>query len=173
MSAAAKPRSPTPSVAGALRIPSISQFVRFAVVGAGGYVVNLAVFALLVDGAGIDYRAAGVLAFLVAVANNFHWNRRWTFATTGPGALRQAWRFLVVSSTAALLGLGLLTVLVGLLGVEKLAAQAIATVSVLPVSFAGNRLWTFGAGPRAVARFDRRERERRGPEMRQEPIQRP
>ena len=54
--------------------------VRFALVGASGYVVNLAVFALAVHALGFDYRVAAVLAFLVAVTNNFVWNRRWTFA---------------------------------------------------------------------------------------------
>ena len=45
--------------------------VRFALVGASGYVVNLAVFALAVHALGVDYRVAAVLAFTVAVTNNF------------------------------------------------------------------------------------------------------
>ena len=47
------------------------QLVRFCGVGATGYVVNLAVFAACVHGAGIDYRLAAGIAFLVAVTNNF------------------------------------------------------------------------------------------------------
>ena len=44
------------------------QLVRFAAVGASGYVVNLAVFTAAVHFAGIDYKVAAVLAFLVSVA---------------------------------------------------------------------------------------------------------
>jgi hypothetical protein len=55
------------------------QLVRFALVGASGYAVNLAVFSLLVHAAGVNFRLAALCAFLVAVGNNFLWNRRWTF----------------------------------------------------------------------------------------------
>jgi len=136
---------------------SLSQFVRFALVGAGGYVVNLATFALLVHGARVDYRAAAVLAFLVAVAHNFVWNRRWTFGAAGPGILRQAGRFLAVSALAAGLGVAILTGLVDGLHREAVVAQAVAVVAVTPLSFLGNRRWTF-AGP--TARVERRARAR-------------
>src|SRR5258708_15118031 len=56
------------------------QFVRFGAVGATGYAVNLGVFAFCVHVLGIDYRVSAVLAFVVSVANNFWWNRHWTFA---------------------------------------------------------------------------------------------
>ena len=122
------------------------QLLRFAVVGAGGYVVNLAVFALTLHGAGADYRVAAVAAFGVAVSNNFLWNRRWTFrAETGSAdrAHHQAARFLVVSVGAFLVGLALLTALVELAGVAELPAQALAIVAVTPISFLANKLWSF------------------------------
>ena len=37
---------------------------------------------LLVKGADVHYRPAAVLAFCVAVTNNFLWNRHWTFKAT-------------------------------------------------------------------------------------------
>src|SRR3981081_1499477 len=43
------------------------QLVKFSVVGATGYVINLAAFSALVEGAGVHYRTAAVLAFCVAV----------------------------------------------------------------------------------------------------------
>ena len=39
---------------------------------------------------------------------------------------------------------GAATVLVELLGVGELPAQAIAIVAVTPLSFVANKLWTFG-----------------------------
>ena len=73
--------------------------------GASGYVVNLAVFAAAVHLLGIDYKIAAVLAFLVSVANNFWWNRHWTFDARGGHAGFQAARFLAVSVAAFLLQL--------------------------------------------------------------------
>ena len=55
------------------------QLIRFAAVGASGYIVNLAVFAVCVHLIGIDYKLAAVAAFVVSVLNNFWWNRHWTF----------------------------------------------------------------------------------------------
>ena len=120
------------------------ELVRFGLVGASGYVVNLAVFTLLVHGADTDYRVAALGAFLVAVANNFLWNRRWTFRGHTEHAHRQAVRFLVVSVGAFVFNLVVLELLVAVAGLPEVAAQAIAIAAATPLSFLGNKLWTFG-----------------------------
>ena len=78
------------------RLPEI-QFVRFCAVGASGYAVNLAVYAALLA-AGLHYLAAAAIAFLVAAASNYLWNRTWTFRTSGAPVLGQGARALVVSA---------------------------------------------------------------------------
>src|SRR5688500_10592657 len=119
------------------------QLVRFACVGASGYVVNLAVFAAGVHALGLDYRLAATLAFLVAVTNNFVWNRRWTFDARDGHAGFQAARFFAVSLAAFAFNLAALTVLVDVAGLPEVPAQALAIVLATPVSFAGNKLWSF------------------------------
>ena len=119
------------------------QLLRFAVVGGSGYLVNLVVFAAAVHGAGFGYKLSATLAFLVAVSNNFLWNRHWTFRAGHRGARRQAVRFLVVSTGAFLVSLGILTLLIEVWGVRELPAQAIAIVAVTPLSFLVNKLWSF------------------------------
>lgn len=120
------------------------QLVRFGVVGASGYVVNLAVFALAVHAAGIDYRIAAVLAFLVSVANNFWWNRHWTFDARDGHAGFQAARFLTVSAGAFLVSYVVLLLLVEGAGLPEVPAQAAAIVAATPLSFLGQKLWSFG-----------------------------
>ncbi|MGL6278317.1 MAG: GtrA family protein, partial [Gaiella sp.] len=44
------------------------QLLKFCVVGVSGYVVNLAVFAVLVRGVGLHYAPAAVGSFVVAVS---------------------------------------------------------------------------------------------------------
>jgi putative flippase GtrA len=119
------------------------QLLRFSVVGASGYVVNLAVFAATIA-AGADHRTAATAAFLVAVTNNYFWNRHWTFRAGDGRASFQAPRFLAVSLTAFLIALAVLEVLVAA-GLPELVAQAIAIVAATPVNFLGNRLWSFSA----------------------------
>ncbi len=119
------------------------QLLRFAVVGASGYLVNIAVFAVAVHGAGFGYKAAATLAFLVAVSNNFLWNRHWTFRAGDGRAHHQAARFLLVSTGAFVVSLGILTLLIEVWGVREVPAQAIAIVAVTPLSFLVNKLWSF------------------------------
>ena len=139
------PRTVQARVRAAARRPAAWwQLVRFALVGASGYLVNLAVFALALEGAGLAYPAAATLAFLVAISNNFLWHRRWTFRAGDTQARHQITRFLIVSVTAFLAGLLLLTAIVELLGVAEVPAQAVAIVAVTPLSFVANKLWTFG-----------------------------
>jgi putative flippase GtrA len=119
------------------------QLVRFGVVGGVGFVVNLLVYALCVHEIGVDYRVAAVLAWLVAVMNNFVLNRHWTF-DAGDGRVHfQAMRFFVVSLVALVFSLLLLTLLVEAAGVPKLPAQALAVAGSMPLNFLGNKLWSF------------------------------
>ena len=121
------------------------QLVRFGLVGGIGFVVNLAVYTLFVHGLSVDYRAASVAAWIVAVANNFVWNRHWTFDAREGVAHHQAMRFLLVSLVTEVVSLGLLTVLVEAGGLSKVPAQALAVAAATPLSFLGNKLWSFRA----------------------------
>jgi putative flippase GtrA len=119
------------------------QLARFCIVGASGYVVNLAVFTLLLQGAGVHYLLAATGSFLVAVTNNYTWNRLWTFRGQRGHVGYQGLRFLVVSTLSLCANLLLLALLVRL-GLQEVLAQAIAIVLVTPLNFVGNKLWSFG-----------------------------
>src|SRR5690242_2611580 len=121
------------------------QLVRFGLVGGLGFVVNLAVYTLFVHGIGVDYRIASVAAWIVAVANNFVWNRHWTFDAREGVAHHQAMRFLVVALVTEAISLALLTVLVEAGGLSKVPAQALAVAAATPLSFLGHKLWSFKA----------------------------
>ena len=118
------------------------ELVKFSIVGASGYVVNLAVYVALLRGAGLHYLPAAVCSFAVAVANNYTWNRRWTFRGHRGHLYYQGLRFLVVSLVALGANLLLLRGFVAA-GVDKIAAQALAVVLVTPLNFVGNKLWSF------------------------------
>jgi putative flippase GtrA len=119
------------------------QLVKFAVVGASGYVVNLAVFTVAVEAGHLHHIPAAVIAFLVAVSNNFAWNRYWTFHAGGGRAGFQAPRFFAVSIGAFLVALSVLELLVSVLGVPPVAAQATSIVVATPINFVGNKMWSF------------------------------
>jgi dolichol-phosphate mannosyltransferase len=118
------------------------QLAKFCVVGATGYAVNLAVFATLVQ-SGFHYIPAAMASFLVAVTNNYLWNRLWTFRHQRGDVGAQGARFFIVSTLALAANLAILELLVSLTD-RPVLAQAIAIVLVTPVNFVGNKLWSFG-----------------------------
>ena len=120
------------------------QLARFCAVGAGGYIVNLAVYTILLRAAGLHYLLAATGSFLVAVTNNYAWNRLWTFRGQRGHFAYQGLRFLVVSVASLAANLVLLHLLVDRLDTGKVLAQAVAIVLVTPLNFVGNKLWSFG-----------------------------
>jgi putative flippase GtrA len=118
------------------------QLAKFCTVGATGYVVNLAVFSTLLLAADFHHLAAATVSFLVAVTNNYTWNRLWTFRGQRGHVAYQGIRFLIVAVCALLANLVVLDTLVAF-GVEKIPAQATAIILVTPMNFIGNKLWSF------------------------------
>ncbi len=119
-----------------------TQLLKFCTVGASGYAVNLGIFAALVT-LGLHYLPAAVCSFAVSVANNYWWNRHWTFRRERGHLVYQGMRFLLVSLVALGVNLAALTTLVAL-GLPKVPAQAIAIALVTPWNFVANKLWSFG-----------------------------
>src|SRR5205823_9513784 len=127
----------------ALRHPANwMQLAKFAAVGATGYAVNLAVYTALLRGAGWHYIYAATVSFLVAVTNNYLWNRVWTFRDQRGHVGFQGLRFFTVALVAYGANLGILSALIAF-GMNKVAAQAVAIVLVTPLNFIGNKLWSF------------------------------
>ena len=119
------------------------QLLKFCAVGASGYAVNLAVFWVCVELVGVHYLVAATFAFVVAVTNNFWWNRHWTFKARSGAARFQAPRFFAVSILAFLVAAAVLELLVSVAGLPEVAAQAIAIVVATPLNFIGNKMWSF------------------------------
>ena len=118
------------------------QLFKFCIVGASGYVVNLAVYTLLLKEAGLHYVAAATGSFLVAASWNYWWNRTWTFRAQRGSFRIQGMRFFIVSATVYGANVGVLAALVSS-GLGKIVSQAIAIVLVTPLNFLGNKLWSF------------------------------
>jgi putative flippase GtrA len=125
----------------ALRSPhNWIQLAKFGVVGVAGYALNLIIYALLL---GLGAHTAAVISFVVSAANNYWWNRHWTFAHQKGHFGVQGLRYLIVTVVA--LGVNQLWLLVFLdwFGWGKLVSQAIAIALIVPVNFLGNKLWSF------------------------------
>ena len=56
------------------------RFIRYALVGLSGMVVDMLILYLLIDGAGFALTRSKIMAAEIAIINNFFWNDAWTFA---------------------------------------------------------------------------------------------
>jgi putative flippase GtrA len=119
------------------------QLVKFCLVGGSGYAVNLATFAVCVGPLGMHHLLAATCAFVVAVLNNFWWNRHWTFKARSGHAGFQAARFFAVSVAAFVVAASILELLVSVAGMADVPAQAISIVAATPLNFVGNKMWSF------------------------------
>ena len=119
------------------------QLVKFCAVGGSGYVVNLVVFSFLLEAVGVHHLIAASGAFVVAVANNFWWNRHWTFDASDGHAGFQAARFFSVSLFAFAFAAAMLEGLVRFTTLPELTAQAISIIAATPLNFVGNKMWSF------------------------------
>ena len=120
--------------------PNWIQLAKFGVVGASGFVVNLAIYKLLL---GIGAHGAAAVSFVVSAAWNYWWNRHWTFVANKGSVALQGFRFYVVSAAAFGVNQLWLTVFLDWLHWGKLVAQAAAIILVTPLNFLGNKLWSF------------------------------
>lgn len=138
-----------------------SKFIKFAIVGAIGTVIDFGVMNLLVIVFKIPKLFAQAVSFTLAVINNYLLNRIWTYPESrSKSALHQFSLFLLIS----LVGLGIRTPLFAGLSwgitllVEKAnsptlffkpdiignnVALAICIVVVLMWNYFANRKWTF------------------------------
>lgn len=121
------------------------QLVRFGIVGAGGFAVNLLVYAVSVQALGVEYHMAAAAAWIIAGVNNFVWNRHWTFRAREGQVHAQAIRFLVISLIALGFNELVLTLLVEVGSLDEVAGQVLALAASTPVNFLGNKLWSFRA----------------------------
>jgi len=124
----------------------IRQFVKFGIVGASGFIVNLIVFTLLQrvvpnHSAPLQYNVIYSIAFLSGGVSNYYLNRIWTFRSTGH-AVREGAQFLTVSVLALIVGLIISALVAPKLG-HGHKTLFLATVAGIVVNFFVNKYWTF------------------------------
>ena len=155
-----------------LQRPGIRQLIKFCIVGASSLIIDLGLLNLLLFQFGWTLFPAKTCSFLLAVANGFYWNRRWTFGTHA-GALKSQYpKFLLTNTVGLILNLSIMTgaillatkrgwilanrspeeILETILRGEGRktfnpltvnAAALVATVFVTAWNFTAARLWTF------------------------------
>jgi putative flippase GtrA len=137
-----------------------TRFLRFAVVGVAGAVVDFGTYTLLHDAFGVMAVLASVCSFIAAVISNFTWNRYWTYPDSRTKQIsHQVIQFAVVSAAGLAIRTPIFALLerplsvffsqmsaVPLLPMDLLGdkvALAVAVIVVMFWNFFINRYWTY------------------------------
>ena len=119
----------------------MKALARYALVGVAATAAHWATLALLVEAAGVAAWLGSGVGAVVGAQVAFFGNRRFTFGHGGP-AWPAWWRFMGTAAAGGALGMAIVAAGVSL-GAHYLAAQALATLVVMLLTFAVNRHWTF------------------------------
>jgi putative flippase GtrA len=136
------PRSLPGAAAARPRAHVLVQFIKFGIVGISNTLLTFIVYTILLKGFGVWYLAASAIGFIVGATNGFLLNRRWTFREHVGDALTPV-RWGIVQTSGLAINEALLFVFVNEAHLDKLLAQACATVFVTVTTFIANRSWTF------------------------------
>jgi putative flippase GtrA len=124
----------------------VRQFLKFGVVGASGFIVNLVIFTVLQRvvpnyTATGPYRVIYSIAFLSGGVSNYFLNRAWTFRSIG-NVGREGLSFMTVSTFALIVGLIVSSALAPWLG-HGHKTWFLSNVAGIAVNFFVNKYWTF------------------------------
>jgi putative flippase GtrA len=124
------------------RRTAVAQPARFVVVGAGGYLVNLGVFAALVA-IDVPYITASIASYFASNALMYLGNRFFTFRLGREGFWSAYLRYMIVGVAVVALNAIVLSALVEGTGIDARIGQAISLLVVTPVAFILFKRWTF------------------------------
>ncbi|MGC4093545.1 MAG: glycosyltransferase [Polyangiaceae bacterium] len=133
-----------------------TRFMRFAIVGASGVLVDMAVLYLLSDPRSLGWglTRSKVLAAELAIVNNFVWNDLWTFSDLARQRgmklrLRRFIKFNLVCGIGLVLNVLILNVLFNLLHIDRYVANGVAIVLVTAWNYSINLKlsWRVSAAP--------------------------
>ncbi len=124
------------------------RFLRFAIVGGSGVVVNMGILYILTEYAGLYYLLSSVIAIEVSIITNFLLNDIWTWGDkkhlTGSSFFIRMLKYNISSGAAAFVGNFLtLTVLTEIFGLYYIISNLIGIAVGVLINFFLNDKWTY------------------------------
>jgi dolichol-phosphate mannosyltransferase len=143
-----------------LRIATLpTRFPKFAAVGLSGVFVDMGALYLLSDphALGLGLTRSKVMSAELAIVNNFLWNDAWTFGDVakrqggGAARLKRFFKFNAICAMGLVLSVLLLNLQVGVLGMNRYLANAVAIGLVTMWNFWMNKTFSWASSPRVAA----------------------
>lgn len=131
-----------PSFGGLHKRRGVRQFLKFAVVGASGFIVNFLVAHALQRTTHLSGFSDFAIGFMVGGVSNYALNRIWTFRSQRNPVI-EGLQFLAVSATALILGKVVFALADHYRFDHFTTTWFVATVAGVFINFFMNKYWTF------------------------------
>ena len=125
---------------------SVSQFVKFGLVGVSNTLVSWACYYLFLWIDESLYLIGGIVGTVVSIANAFYWNDKYVFKSVDNdwrSKLKRLGRTYVSYGGTSLFGMLLLWIEVNCLDISKVLVPPINLIITVPLNFVINKFWTF------------------------------
>jgi putative flippase GtrA len=119
------------------------QFLKYCMIGVSGVVVDFLLYCLMVQILNWDYQLANFISASAGIANNYWWNRKWTFQSKDHPWARFM-RFYSVGVFGLGLSAGLLYLLIEQAGLGEVWAKVICLMIVVLFQYNLNKRYSFG-----------------------------
>ena len=125
----------------------VRRIVKFCLVGACGFVVNMFFLWFFTETVGFFYLFSSVIAIEISLLNNFVLNALWTWHDRGKEGKKEYFKrmlqYHVTASAAMLTNIAILWILTELFGVYYLASNVFGILCGSALNFFVNDRWTF------------------------------
>jgi dolichol-phosphate mannosyltransferase len=122
---------------------TISQFIKFAIVGATGTLLSLTILYCLTEFVHFEYWAALPIGYFIGITNNFFLNRKFTFQPTDKPFLTQYSEY-IVSMLFGAIGYTISTILLTETFKIWYFLSAVLSVGVSTIiDFSLSKIWVF------------------------------
>jgi len=121
----------------------LTPFIKYAIVGTTGTLIDLGSLYIFVEYFGLSVLISAIFSFLLAVVNNFTWNKIWTFENKSKNLRKLFIKFLMVSLVGLILTISMMAIFVNILKIWYMFAKILTSGVVLVWNFLANKYWTF------------------------------
>ena len=120
-----------------------SKFLKFGVVGIMGVGIDFFITWLCKEKMGLNKYLSNAIGFSFAVANNFLWNRYWTFDATNQSFAEQFIKFVIIAIAGLAINSILLFLILKILRINFYVTKLLVIGLVFFLNFYMNTLFTF------------------------------
>lgn len=124
------------------RLNFYKKFIKFSLVGVTGLIIDIAIMMALVEIWYWSPLTASTASFVVAVINNFIWNKHWTYRDQSQKYFQQFLKFTTIALVGLVINFVMMSWLLSL-GIYYVLCRLIAVSVIVLWNFFINSLWTF------------------------------